>query len=138
MAGGKHLQFLVQSNLLLPTPSAILDAVYAGRDQSLPFTPQPTTSGPGAQGLKTLQPAPDRGTPSPEGETMLLSQASSKSMAKALDLPQLEVELERAIWQVETAIEKSNADVASQGNGTPGGSREEPKSGEAKSQDKTQ
>ncbi|KKY36883.1 hypothetical protein UCDDA912_g03110 [Diaporthe ampelina] len=44
------------------------------------------------------------------GETMLLSQANGKIMTQALDLPQLETELERAIWQVETAIEKQTAE----------------------------
>lgn len=41
---------------------------------------------------------------------MLLSQANGKIMTQALDLPQLEIELERAIWQVETAIKKQNAE----------------------------
>lgn len=41
---------------------------------------------------------------------MLLSQANGKIMTQALDLPQLEIELERAIWQVETAIENQNAE----------------------------
>lgn len=35
---------------------------------------------------------------------MLLNQANGKKAAQLLDLPQLEVELERAIWQVETAM----------------------------------
>lgn len=39
---------------------------------------------------------------------MLLSQANGKKMTQALDLPQLEVELERAIWQVEQAIQRRN------------------------------
>lgn len=39
---------------------------------------------------------------------MLLSQANGKNMTQILDLPQLEVELERAIWQVETAIRKQS------------------------------
>lgn len=41
---------------------------------------------------------------------MLLDQLHGKKMTQALDLPQLEVELERAIWQVEQAIEKQNAE----------------------------
>ncbi len=41
---------------------------------------------------------------------MLLSQANGKKMTQALDLPQLEVELERAIWQVEAAMAKHNAE----------------------------
>lgn len=43
---------------------------------------------------------------------MLLSQANGKRMTQELELPQLEVELERAIWQVETAIKKQNEEVA--------------------------
>lgn len=41
---------------------------------------------------------------------MLLDQTSGKKLTHALGLPQLEVELERAIWQVEQAIEKQNAE----------------------------
>jgi hypothetical protein len=43
---------------------------------------------------------------------MLLSQANAKRMTQELELPQLEVELERAIWQVETAIKKQNETAA--------------------------
>lgn len=50
--------------------------------------------------------------PNPDGETMLLCQANGKKMTQALDLPQLEVELERAIWQVEEAIKKQSAEEA--------------------------
>jgi len=49
---------------------------------------------------------------------MLMSQENGKKMAQALDLPQLEVELERAIWQVETAVKKSIEEAA--GKATPG------------------
>jgi hypothetical protein len=38
------------------------------------------------------------------GEVMLLSRWNSKLIAKALDLPELEVELDRAIWQVENVL----------------------------------
>jgi hypothetical protein len=37
-------------------------------------------------------------------ETLLLDRWNSKLIAKALEIPELEVELERAIWQVETAL----------------------------------
>jgi hypothetical protein len=43
---------------------------------------------------------------------MLLSQANGKKMTQVLELPQLEVELERAIWQVERAIHKQNEKIA--------------------------
>lgn len=41
---------------------------------------------------------------------MLLDQRNGKKMTQSLGLPQLEVELERAIWQVEQAIQKQNAE----------------------------
>lgn len=46
----------------------------------------------------------------PTGEMMLLDQMHGKNMTQALELPQLEIELERAIWQVEQAIKKQNAE----------------------------
>lgn len=41
---------------------------------------------------------------------MLLDQKNGKKMTQELNLPQLEVELERAIWQVEQAIQKQNTE----------------------------
>ncbi|KAK1752067.1 mitochondrial K+-H+ exchange-related-domain-containing protein [Echria macrotheca] len=112
LAGGKHIQFLLKNNLLALTPSPIVDEVYAEQKQPLASTPEPTTA-PATDEFKTLDP-PASKTPNPDGETMLLSQANGKKMTQALDLPQLEVELERAIWQVETAIRKSNEEAKNQ------------------------
>ena len=36
----------------------------------------------------------------------MLTQASGRLLMKELDIPELEVELERAIWQVERSIRK--------------------------------
>ncbi|KAM7214329.1 Mitochondrial K+-H+ exchange-related domain containing protein [Rhypophila decipiens] len=116
LSGGKHIKFLLQKNLITLTPSAIVDEVYAHQTYPLPSTPEPTT-GPGAEKVGDLGPPPDIKTPNPDGETMLLSQANGKKMTQALDLPQLEVELERAIWQVETAIKKRNAGLMKGGLG---------------------
>ena len=87
-------------------PSPILDEVYANQTRPLPSSSEPTTD-------SQADPVKNHDSlPNPEGETMLLSQANGKKMTQALDLPQLEVELERAIWQVETAIQKQNAEEA--------------------------
>lgn len=103
LAGGKHIQFLIQNKLLTLSPSPILDEVYAGVQPPLLSTPQPTT-GPEEEGLpKNVSPNKAKHT-DPPGEVMLLNQANGKKAAQLLDLPQLEVELERAIWQVETAM----------------------------------
>ena len=106
MKGGTHLQFLLKNNLLTMAPSPLLDEVYAKQEPPLPTSPEPTT-GSGTDPVEN-----HREFPNPDGETMLLSQANGKKMTQALDLPQLEVELERAIWQVETAIKKQNAEEA--------------------------
>lgn len=107
LAGGKHIQFLLQNKLLIHTPSPKLDEVYSEQEPPLPSTPETTTM-PGEP--KNKNPTLPKNAQPEGGETMLLSQANGKIMTQALDLPQLEIELERAIWQVETAIEKQNAE----------------------------
>ncbi|KAL2137254.1 hypothetical protein VTI74DRAFT_6465 [Chaetomium olivicolor] len=112
LSGGKHIQFLLNNHLLALTPSPVVDEVYAEQKDPLPSTPEPTTD----SAEKVISPSDPsvlpNGSQNPDGETMLLSQAKAKKMTQALDLPQLEVELERAIWQVETAIKKRSAEVA--------------------------
>ena len=39
-----------------------------------------------------------------EKEALVLNRWNGKLISKALDIPELEVELDRAIWQVETAL----------------------------------
>ncbi|KAK0627818.1 mitochondrial K+-H+ exchange-related-domain-containing protein [Immersiella caudata] len=132
LAGGKHIQFLLQKNLLTLTPSPIVDAVYANQKQPLASTPQLTTTtkaGPDSEDFKIFDPS-NTEVPNPDGETMLLSQANGIKMTQALDLPQLEVELERAIWQVETAVKKSNEEASGDNP-----SQDMPKPDEAKSQE---
>lgn len=106
LAGGEHIQFLLEKKLLTYSPSPILDAVYKAQTAPLPSTPK-TTAVPGEP--KNIDPNLPEDS-QPDGEVMLMSQESGKKMTQALDLPQLEVELERAIWQVESAIAKQNAD----------------------------
>ena len=93
------------------TPSPVVDEVYAAQKELLPSAPEPTTDS-SVELINNPDPSSSNGAQHPNGETMLLSQAEGKKMTKALDLPQLEVELERAIWQVETAIKKRSAEVS--------------------------
>ncbi|KAK4245150.1 mitochondrial K+-H+ exchange-related-domain-containing protein [Corynascus novoguineensis] len=111
LSGGKHVQFLLKNKLLALTPSPVIDEVYTQEKQPLPSTPEATTDS-----REELGDNPDsiseNSAQNTNGERMLLSQANAKRMTQALDLPQLEVELERAIWQVETAIKSRNAEMA--------------------------
>jgi hypothetical protein len=86
--------------------------VYAAQKPPLPSTPERTADSKEKIIVDNANPVAADDAQNPNGETMLLSQANGKKMTQALDLPQLEVELERAIWQVETAIKKRSAEVA--------------------------
>jgi hypothetical protein len=92
-----------------------VDEVYAARKSPLPSTPKATTDSGADQLIESA-----RDSAHDEGETMLLSQANGKKMTQALDLPQLEVEMERAIWQVEVAIKKQNEELAKKERGAGG------------------
>ncbi|KAI0537593.1 mitochondrial K+-H+ exchange-related-domain-containing protein [Xylaria digitata] len=97
LAGGKHLQWLISNNFFTVSPSKTLDAVYPRHIPSanLPGDPNQPNS---YQSDKTP----------PAEETLLLTQESGRKLAQALEVPGLEAELERAIWQVETSILKQN------------------------------
>ncbi|KAI8956911.1 hypothetical protein F5Y11DRAFT_124759 [Daldinia sp. FL1419] len=104
LAGGKHIQFLCERNLFSLSPSPILDTIYT------PLLPNPSIP-------KEQIADADRASTSTTGssqesaeERMLLSQENGRQLVKALEIPELEVELERAIWQVETAIEKERGE----------------------------
>ncbi|KAI0022539.1 mitochondrial K+-H+ exchange-related-domain-containing protein [Xylariomycetidae sp. FL0641] len=111
LAGGRHLQWLVTKGFLTLAPSKSLDTLYetilAARSSKGPTTDPKS-------GLAT----PDHANSSGEDQ-MLLSQESGRQVVRALDLPELEVEIERAIWQVEHAIHKEKEERSkSHGAGT--------------------
>lgn len=87
IAGGKHVQWLIENKLVQPSPSKILDQLY-------------------------LQHAPPVEEPEKK-EEMLLTQKEVQTFSDTLDIPALEIELERAIWQVE---QKLNLEETSSGN----------------------
>jgi hypothetical protein len=115
ISGGKHVQFLLKHSLLSYLPSPLLDKVYAAQRGPLPSSPKPTTPA----DVAPMQPPASLEAAAADhenGETMLLSQVNGKNMTQALELPELEVELERAVWQVETAIKTQNEKIAQEHN----------------------
>jgi hypothetical protein len=78
IAGGKHVQWLLEHKLLRSYPCAKLDQLYA---LHAPPAEEPDNK-----------------------ERMLLTQKEVQTFSDTLDMPALEVELERAIWQVEHAV----------------------------------
>ncbi|KAM0258119.1 hypothetical protein ACHAQJ_004025 [Trichoderma viride] len=79
--GGKHIQWLLQNKLLQLSPSKALDQLYLKDGQA----PIEEMSG---------------------KEQMLVTQKQIQDFSETLDLPAVEIELERAIWQVERALGK--------------------------------
>ncbi|KAI5866763.1 mitochondrial K+-H+ exchange-related-domain-containing protein [Durotheca rogersii] len=97
LAGGKHIRFLCDNNILSLSPSSVLDSIYS------PRLPSPLASkAPKVE--KVASPPSD--DPNESEEKLLLSQEKGHELVKALEIPELEIELERAIWQVETAMRK--------------------------------
>ncbi|KAI1757368.1 mitochondrial K+-H+ exchange-related-domain-containing protein [Xylaria castorea] len=101
LAGGKHLQWLLSKNFYTLSPWEALNTVYP---HHLP------SSNPSKQ--ESARPNSDSSNNSHESlqtpERLLLTQESGRKLAQTLDIPELEAELERAIWQVETAIQKQS------------------------------
>ncbi|KAK1979930.1 mitochondrial K+-H+ exchange-related-domain-containing protein [Colletotrichum cereale] len=96
LEGGKHLRFLVDNKLLALSPSKLLNDIYA------PLIPEDTNPTPSKLALGQGEPL--RGNAeNAKDEAILLSQANGQRIAQALDVPELAVEIERAIWQVNHA-----------------------------------
>ena len=109
--GSQHVQFLVKNDLLSISASPILDAIYA--TPRLP--PKPPS------GAEASDP-PSKETTSSDGrdleERTLLTPEIGKKLSKALDHPEIEFEIERALWQVEQQRETKKTDT--DGGGTKG------------------
>lgn len=91
LSGSKHIEFLLQNKLITPKPSKILDLIYANGNQPFGATPEEQT--------KQL--------PNSESndERMIIHKSEGKQIAEALGMPELDIELDRAIWQVGKSIQ---------------------------------
>ncbi|KAK1256152.1 hypothetical protein MKX07_008411 [Trichoderma sp. CBMAI-0711] len=100
--GGKHIQWLLQNKLLQLAPSKELDQLYTRDGQDPDFEPSGK-------------------------EQMLVTQKQIRDFSATLDLPAVEIELERAIWQVERALGKDEEQQAQQAEKTTAVQEEEKK-----------
>ncbi|KAF4635054.1 hypothetical protein G7Y89_g3048 [Cudoniella acicularis] len=84
LSGSKHIEFLLDNKLITTTPSRVLDELYLSGKK--PFVVESPT-------------------PSQEAkEQMVLHKSNGKRIADALQIPELDIELDRAVWQVEKAL----------------------------------
>jgi hypothetical protein len=106
LSGSRHLEFLLENRLISTKPSKVLDELYS--------------SGKGPFDAGSISGSANSSNSAPE-EKMLLHKSDGKRISEALGIPELNIELGRAVWQVEKALkaerglkdEKKNLDSAS-------------------------
>jgi len=104
LSGAKHLEFLVKNSLIRPSPSIILDQLYTAglkypSRQMSRVAPTPTVEE-GEAVAKIVENQTNGGVE----DVMLLQGWNGKLMAEEFKLPDMEVEIERAVEQVENSI----------------------------------
>lgn len=94
LSGSKHIEFLLDRQLINTQPSKILNELYSAGNQ--PFSKSASSIQQSSSSTASQA--------SINEETMVLHKSDGKLIAQALEIPELEVELDRAVWQVETAL----------------------------------
>jgi hypothetical protein len=104
LRGAQHLEFLSNNNLIRPSPSTALDEVYTAglmypSRQMSRVARRPTRD----QGEAVAE-IIDSQTNGGVEDVMLLQKWNGKLLAEEFKLPDMEVEIERAVEQVEQSI----------------------------------
>ena len=104
LTGSKHLEFLLKHNLPTPTPSWALDEVYTAglmypTRQLSRAAPRPTTDQ-----AEEVARVVHQQTNNDTEDVMVLQRWNGKLIAEQFQLPDMEVEIERAVEQVEKSI----------------------------------
>ncbi|KAI9711655.1 MAG: hypothetical protein M1812_007088 [Candelaria pacifica] len=108
-SGSKHLEFILDKSLYNSYPSPALDVLYTAGLINKARHNHNAESDP-IKDDKRVETTQDSSEPQEMPEKMLLQQWNGKLIAQALEVPELEVELERAIWQVEESL-KANEEL---------------------------
>ncbi len=126
LRGGQHLEFLVQNNLIKPSPSAALDEVYTAGLMYPSRQMSRVAARPTHEQGKAVAEIVDSQTNCGVEEVMLLQKWNGKLLAEEFNLPEMEAEIERAVEQVEDSIrakeeliqEKNEIEKATRPSGT--------------------
>jgi len=125
-SGSKHLEFLLKHNLPTPAPSGTLDQVYTAGLMYPTRALSRAAPDPTPQQAQQVANVVHQQTNNETEDVMVLQRWNGKLIAEQFDLPDMEVEIERAVEQVENAIkskekrmeEKLEQEKAAGGNGT--------------------
>ena len=102
LSGSQHLEFLLKNRLVKPNPSWMLDATYGVGTTSASPARKATDSGNLVSAPKSEQNQVNLEIQS--DEKMLLHPNDGKRIAEILELPEIEVEIERAVIQVQQSL----------------------------------
>lgn len=86
LSGSKHIEFLHDKKLIATKSSPILDELYLTGKNAFNVVGEKAANSPVAE------------------EKMVLHKSDGKRIAEALKIPELYIELDRAVWQVEKAL----------------------------------
>ncbi|PIB00017.1 hypothetical protein CB0940_03656 [Cercospora beticola] len=105
--GGRLLEHLVTHNHIKIAPSAQMDQLYAAglispSREATRGAPQPNT-----EEIKKIAKVVEAQTQNGTEDAMLLQKWNGKLLAEGFKLPEMEIEIERAVEQVEQAIKES-------------------------------
>ena len=104
VSGSKHLDFLLNNNLLVLSTSTVLDRVYAPRLRELALDDATVqTSSPKVPPDNPLVLA-EQLEAAHGKEILLLRKSDAQVAAQILDIPELTVEVERAVEQVQRSL----------------------------------
>ncbi|KAI2635982.1 mitochondrial K+-H+ exchange-related-domain-containing protein [Xylaria nigripes] len=113
LSGGKHLQWLLSNKFFTLSPSKELNTIYSRQllsTSSPVHKANPSNPGPSYQSDE-IPPAQER---------LLLTRETCRTVAEALNFPELIPELERAVWQVENTLQKqTDTSTQSSSSGEP-------------------
>jgi hypothetical protein len=126
LGGSKHLEFLLKHNLPAPAPSDTLDQVYTAGLMYPTRALSRAAPNPTLQQAQQVANVVHQQTNNETEDVMVLQRWNGKLIAEQFNLPDMEVEIERAVWQVENGIkskekrmeEKLEQEKAAGGNGT--------------------
>ena len=96
------MEFLLENKLIELYPSEVLRMAYIEAEMDMAMGELDKEMGSIRPG-SIINSVPDN-----QKETMLLSKYSGQLFAGHLDVPELAIEVERAVWQVEKALKSQN------------------------------
>ncbi|KAK4976575.1 hypothetical protein LTR66_010817 [Elasticomyces elasticus] len=102
--GSKHLELVLAKNLVVPKPDTRLDAMYSASLTHSTQADAETAAMPTTQEVSRIAGLVEQREKESGKETILLKKWSSRVIAKRFKLPAMEIEIERAVEQVENQL----------------------------------